>query len=71
MHVKDLRKGIVGDFSGSTPIENDMALGTGQINIAAVIKAAKKSAIQYYYIEDESNDVNIQVPQSLAYLKSL
>ena len=71
MHVKDLRKGIVGDFSGSTPIENDVALGKGQINIAAVIKAAKKSAIQYYYIEDESNDVNIQVPQSLAYLKSL
>jgi len=71
MHVKDLRKGIVGDFSGATPIENDVALGTGQINVAAIIKAAKKSSIQYYYIEDESKDVNIQVPQSLAYLKSL
>ena len=71
MHIKDLRKGIIGDFSGSTPIENDVAVGTGQINIPAVIKAAKKSAIQYYYIEDESNDVNVQVPQSLAYLKSL
>ena len=69
MHVKDLRKGIVGDFSGGTPVENDVALGTGQIDVAAVIKAAQKSSIQYYYIEDESNRVNVQVPQSLAFLK--
>lgn len=71
MHVKDLRKGIVGDFSGATPVENDVALGSGQINIAAVIKAAQKSGIKYFYIEDESKDVNIQVPVSLAFLKSL
>jgi len=72
MHVKDLRKGIVGDYSGGTPVDNDVALGSGQIDIAAVIKAAvKKSAIEHYYIEDESGNVNIQVPQSLAFLKSL
>ena len=62
---------IVGDFTGATPVENDVALGSGQINIAAVIKAAKKSAIQYYYIEDESKEVNLQVPVSLAFLKAL
>ena len=71
MHVKDLRNGIKGDFSGGTPVENDVALGTGQINIPAVIRAAKKSSIQFYYIEDESNDVNIQVPVSIALLKKL
>jgi sugar phosphate isomerase/epimerase len=72
MHVKDLRKGVPHDFTGGTPVYNDVALGSGQIDIAAVIKAAVKySAIQYYYIEDESNDVNIQVPVSLAILKSL
>ncbi len=71
MHVKDLRKGITGDFSGRTATENDVALGTGQIDIAAVIKASMKSAIQNYYIEDESNRVNVQVPISLAYLKKL
>ena len=71
MHVKDLRRGIKGDFSGGTPVQNDVALGTGQINIPAVIKAAKKSSIQFYYIEDESNDVNIQVPVSIALLKKL
>lgn len=71
MHVKDLRKGVKGDFSGSTSKENDVALGTGQINIAEVIKAAQQSAIEHYYIEDESSAVKTQVPQSLKYLKSL
>jgi sugar phosphate isomerase/epimerase len=71
MHVKDLKKGVQGDFSGSTPVENDVTLGTGQIDVAAVIKAAKKSAIKYYYIEDESPLANKQVPKSLAFLKQL
>lgn len=71
MHLKDLRKGIVGDFSGGTPVENDVALGSGQVDIAAVMKAAQKSAIRYYYIEDESPNVNLQVPVSIAFLKGL
>ncbi|MBA4058788.1 MAG: sugar phosphate isomerase, partial [Marivirga sp.] len=65
MHVKDLRKGIKGDFSGSTSVENDVAVGTGQIDIPAVMKAAQKSGIQHYYIEDESSSVKVQVPQTL------
>ncbi|MBO0950806.1 sugar phosphate isomerase/epimerase [Fibrella sp. HMF5405] len=71
MHLKDLRKGIVGNLSGGTPVENDVALGTGQINLPAVLKAAQKSGIKHYYIEDESPSVSVQVPQSIAYLKSL
>lgn len=71
MHVKDLRNGVKGDFSGGTPVDNDVALGTGQINIPDVIKAAKKSSVQYYYIEDESTNVPAQVPVSIVYLKGL
>ncbi len=71
MHVKDLRKGVKGDFSGRTPVENDVALGTGQIDIAAVVKAGVKAGVKYFYIEDESNDVSKQVPLSLQFLKSL
>ncbi|MBC7745030.1 MAG: DUF1080 domain-containing protein [Flavobacterium sp.] len=71
MHAKDLKKGVVGDFSGGTPVNNDVALGTGQINIPEVIKAAKSSGIQYYFIEDESDNVKTQVPISLALLKGL
>jgi sugar phosphate isomerase/epimerase len=71
VHLKDLRKGIEGNMSGGTPVVNDVALGTGQLDIPAILKAAKKSAIEHYYIEDESPDYAKQVPQSIAYLKSL
>ena len=71
MHVKDLKKGVTGNFSGGTAVDNDVALGTGQIDVGAVIKAATKSAIQNYYIEDESTHVNKQLPVSLAFLKAL
>ncbi len=71
LHLKDLKKGVKGDMSGGTSQDNDVALGTGQIDIPAVIRAAKKAGIKHYYIEDESNNVMTQVPQSIAYLKSL
>jgi sugar phosphate isomerase/epimerase len=71
MHVKDLKKGVKSDYTGKTDVTNDVALGEGQLNIPAVLKAAKKSAIAYYYIEDESPYISEQVPQSLAYLKNL
>jgi sugar phosphate isomerase/epimerase len=71
MHVKDVRKGVKGDASGKISTESNVALGTGQIDVASVIKAAKKSSVEFFYIEDESNAVNTQVPLSLAYLKSL
>lgn len=71
MHLKDLRKGVKGDLTGSTSPENDVALGTGQLNIPAILKAAKKIGIKYYFIEDESSRIREQVPQTIVYLKSL
>lgn len=71
MHMKDLRKGIVGNLSGGTAVENDVALGTGQIDIPAVLKAARKSKIEHFYIEDESPSYGTQVPITIAYLKDL
>ncbi|NIJ52477.1 sugar phosphate isomerase/epimerase family protein [Dyadobacter arcticus] len=71
MHMKDLRKGVEGNLSGGTPVTNDVALGTGQLDIPAILKAAKKSAIEHYYIEDESPSYATQVPQTMAYLKGL
>ena len=71
MHLKDLRKGVVGNLSGGTPVENDVALGTGQINLPAVLKAARKAGVKHYYIEDVSPSIQTQVPQSIAYLKNL
>ena len=69
--MKDLKKGVKGNLSGGTAKENDVALGTGQIDIPAILKAAKLAGVEHFYIEDESNRVNEQVPQSITYLKSL
>jgi sugar phosphate isomerase/epimerase len=71
LHVKDLKKGTPKDLSGGTSQENDVALGTGEIDIKNIIKEAKKIGIKHYFIEDESSRVITQVPQSIAYLKSL
>lgn len=71
MHLKDLRKGVSGNLSGGTPSENDVVLGTGQIDILSIIKAAKKAGVRHYYIEDESSNVDVQVPESITYLHSL
>ena len=71
MHVKDLKKGIVGNLSGGTSSENDVALGTGQLNLPAIMKAAKKAKIQHYYIEDESSLHALQVPVSIKFLLSI
>jgi hypothetical protein len=71
MHLKDLKQGVKGDFSGKTDPENDVVLGTGQIDMPAVLRAAKRAGVAHYYIEDESTASPAQVPRSLVYLKSL
>jgi sugar phosphate isomerase/epimerase len=71
MHLKDLRKGTKKDLTGLTSPENDVPLGTGELDIPAILKAAKKVGIAHYFIEDESSHVNVSVPQSIAYLKAL
>ena len=73
MHLKDLRKGTPKDLTGSTPDENDVPLGTGELDIPGILKAAKKAGVKHYFIEDESppHEVTKELPQSIAYLKSL
>jgi len=71
LHLKDLRKGISGNMSGGTSQDNDVILGTGQIDIPGVIKAARKAGIKHYYIEDESSASLTQVPESIKYINSL
>ncbi len=71
MHLKDLKKGTPKDLTGLTSEENDVPLGTGELDIPAILKQAKKIGIKHYFIEDESNNVMGQVPVSISYLKSL
>jgi sugar phosphate isomerase/epimerase len=71
MHVKDLKKDIPVGLDVKTSSENDVPLGTGQIAVEAILTQARKSAIKYYYLEDENSNARVQVPLSLAYVKHL
>ncbi|WP_276390905.1 sugar phosphate isomerase/epimerase family protein [Eudoraea chungangensis] len=71
MHLKDCKKGVEGNLNGTSDVETNVVLGTGQIDIAAVVKEAKKMGLEYLFIEDESSKSLEQIPLSLAYLKEL
>ena len=72
MHLKDLRKGVeTGSLSGHTDVRNDVALGTGQMDMPAILKAAKKAGVKYYFIEDESPSVVEQLPRSIEFLENV
>ncbi len=71
MHVKDMKKGTVKDLTGLTSPENDVALGTGELDLPAILKEAKRIGIKHYFIEDESSNIISQIPQSIQFLRSL
>jgi len=72
MHLKDLKKGIAtGSLSGKTDVKNNVVLGTGQMNWPAILAAAKKAGLKYYFIEDESPDAATQIPQTMKYLEGV
>ena len=72
MHLKDLKKGVpTGFHNGGTDPNNDVALGTGQMDWPKILKAAQKSGVKHYFIEDESASSVEQIPQSLKYLESV
>ena len=71
-HLKDMRKGTAtGSLSGGTDVKNDAALGAGQMDMPAILRAAKKAGVKWYFIEDESPWSETQIPQSLTYLEQV
>ena len=71
MHLKDMAKGTRKDDTGSADVDTNVVLGTGEVDIAALVAEAKNIGLPYLFIEDESSRVVKQIPQSLKYLKSL
>jgi sugar phosphate isomerase/epimerase len=71
MHLKDLKKGVPHEPVSKTPRDNDVALGTGQIDIPAVMRAAQQAGVEHFYIEDESTNTATQVPATLRYLEKI
>ena len=71
MHVKDMKRGTPGGFTGQSDVTNNVPLGEGIIDLPGVFRAAKKAGVKWYFIEDESPASVEQIPQSLRYLENL
>ncbi len=72
LHLKDQRKGFpVQAGKGTAPPEADVPVGTGQIDFPAVLLAAVKAGVSFYFVEDESPDPLAHIPQSVAYLEGI
>jgi sugar phosphate isomerase/epimerase len=72
MHLKGMRDSTpTGLLTGHSAVTNDVALGTGKIDYAPILQAAKKAGVKWYVIEDESPLSEQQVPQSYHYLETL
>ncbi|REL39062.1 sugar phosphate isomerase/epimerase [Rhodohalobacter sp. SW132] len=71
VHLKDLAKDAEHDYSGRAPSHYDVPLGTGQIDFHSFLIAAENSAIEHFYIEDETEDVVNRVPKSREYIIGL
>ncbi len=72
MHLKDMRKGTqTGALTGGTDVKNDAALGQGLMDLPAILRAAKKVGVKWYFIEDESPWSEKQIPESLRYLEKV
>jgi sugar phosphate isomerase/epimerase len=71
-HLKGMKDSTpTGLLTGHSDVTNDVPLGQGKINLAAVLQAAEKAGVKWQFIEDESPSVEVQIPQSLRYLEQL
>jgi sugar phosphate isomerase/epimerase len=71
MHLKDREAGTPNTSNGKADDETNVVLGQGDVGIADLMKEARRLGIQHYFIEDESSRSEIQIPESLKFLKSL
>jgi sugar phosphate isomerase/epimerase len=67
-----MRKGTqTGALTGGTDVKNDAALGQGLMDLPAILRAAKKAGVKWYFIEDESPWSEKQIPESLRFLETV
>jgi len=67
-HLKDMAEGARDkDYGPDTKV----VLGTGKLDIPAIVKAGPKAGVEIHYLEDESTAPAAQIPQSIAYYETL
>jgi sugar phosphate isomerase/epimerase len=72
LHLKDIRKGAAtGIFTGQAPVTDFVPLGTGQLDIPAILAEGRRIGVEYNIIEDEGVDPAKNIPVSKRYLESL
>ncbi len=71
-HLKDMKKGVVtGKLTGSEDVNNDVILGSGQIDLRSILPVAQQVGVKHFFIEDESPRSTSQIPNSLRFLRTL
>jgi sugar phosphate isomerase/epimerase len=72
LHLKDLKKGVPvkAGAAGAEP-DDEVPVGSGAIDMSAVLRAAAKAGTTYYFIEDESPDPLGNIPRSIKYLEAV
>jgi sugar phosphate isomerase/epimerase len=72
LHLKDLKKDVPrkAGAAGAAPDE-EAPVGSGQVDMPAVFRAAAKAGTAYYFVEDESRDPLGNIPKSVAYLETV
>jgi sugar phosphate isomerase/epimerase len=72
MHIKDMKPGVPrGSLSGGLPDSLQAVIGQGQVNWPEVMKAAKATGVEYFYLEDETPDPVNNIPPSINYLTQI
>ncbi len=69
LHLKDREKGTEASDDGRADVETNVILGTGDVDIAGIIKEAKKQGTEYLIIEDESSRSVAQIPESVKFIQ--
>jgi sugar phosphate isomerase/epimerase len=69
LHVKDMKKGLaLSPGSSSAPADADVVVGTGQLDIPAIVRAARRAGAEIFYLEDESGEPWQRLPESLRFV---
>jgi sugar phosphate isomerase/epimerase len=71
MHVKDMKRGTEHNLTGKSNVNNDVAIGAGVMEWPAILAAAERAGVKWYFIEDESDAVEHQIPQSIKFLEQI
>lgn len=72
MHLKDMKKGpATHSYTGGEPVSWDVALGTGRMDLPAILREAERAGVKRFYVEDESDRAHDQIVKDLHYLKTI